>query len=255
MPRTNEPKTPRAPKMTSDASVNMAPQVQAQAPQEVQPTTTQAQPTASRKPRAPKNVKVSSSAQVVAEPTMEVAPVSVMPSEQSSEMAQTTPAVVAESQDDGLANAFSEAFSKLQQMTTMLSALKTEFRQLEKRTARELKVANKASSKRRRKSGNRSPSGFVKPTLISTELANFLGKVVGTEMARTEVTREINAYIRKHSLQDKTNGRKINPDNNLSTLLKIKENEELTYFNLQRYMSPHFAKSVKTEQVAATVAK
>jgi len=255
MARTNEPKTPRAPKVSSDASVNMAPQVQA--PQEVQPTTTQSQPVASRKPRAPKNVKVSSSAQVVAEPMTEVVPVpvSVMPSEQSSEMAQATPAVVSESQDDGLANAFSEAFSKLQQMTTMLSALKTEFRQLEKRTARELKVANKASSKRRRKSGNRSPSGFVKPTLISTELANFLGKVVGTEMARTEVTREINAYIRKHSLQDKTNGRKINPDNNLSTLLKIKENEELTYFNLQRYMSPHFAKSVKTEQVAVAVAK
>ena len=61
-------------------------------------------------------------------------------------------------------------------------------------------------------------------------------------MARTEVTREINGYIRQHSLQDKDNGRKINPDTKLRTLLKIKKNDELTYFNLQRYMSPHFAK-------------
>ena len=149
----------------------------------------------------------------------------------------------AEVSDDGLAAAFNEAFAKLQQVTTMLSALKTDFRQLEKRATRELKVANKQSAKRRRKSGNRSPSGFVKPTLISPELASFLGKTAGTEMARTEVTREINAYIRKHNLQDKENGRKINPDSNLSKLLKLKADDELTYFNLQRYMSPHFAKS------------
>ena len=62
-------------------------------------------------------------------------------------------------------------------------------------------------------------------------------------MARTEVTREINGYIRAHNLQDKQNGRKINPDSQLATLLKIENGEELTYFNLQRYMSPHFAKA------------
>ena len=64
-------------------------------------------------------------------------------------------------------------------------------------------------------------------------------------MARTDVTREINKYIRSHNLQDKENGRKINPDTKLQTLLKLNNTDELTYFNLQRYMSPHFAKSVK----------
>ena len=66
-------------------------------------------------------------------------------------------------------------------------------------------------------------------------------------MARTEVTREINAYIRQHSLQDKENGRKIVPDLPLSKLLKLKKNDELTYFNLQRYMSPHFQKAPTTQ--------
>ena len=65
-------------------------------------------------------------------------------------------------------------------------------------------------------------------------------------MARTEVTREINSYIRANDLQDKENGRKINPDASLSTLLKIGKGDELTYFNLQRYMSPHFAKANST---------
>lgn len=151
--------------------------------------------------------------------------------------------------DTGLVTAFSDAFSKLQQVTSLLSSLKTEFRQLERRATRELKVANKASSRRRRKTGNRSPSGFVKPTLISDELASFLGRPSGAEMARTEVTREINAYIRKHNLQDKSNGRKINPDTSLSKLLKISGSDELTYFNLQRYMSPHFAKAQKAADV------
>ena len=46
-------------------------------------------------------------------------------------------------------------------------------------------------------------------------------------------------------LQDKENGRKIHPDAKLATLLKLKKTDELTYFNLQKYMSHHFAKSTK----------
>ena len=137
-----------------------------------------------------------------------------------------------------------EFVAKLQQLGTLISRLKTEFRGLEKKWSRELKTAQKQSSKRKRKSGNRAPSGFVKPTRISDELSSFLAKPVGSEMARTEVTREINKYIRTHNLQDKTNGRKIIPDAKLATLLKLKKTDELTYFNLQKYMSPHFAKAV-----------
>jgi upstream activation factor subunit UAF30 len=65
------------------------------------------------------------------------------------------------------------------------------------------------------------------------------------------VTRDINAYIRENNLQDPTNGRKINPDAKLSALLKLEKADELTYFNLQRFMSPHFAKTVKAEAVTA----
>ena len=138
-----------------------------------------------------------------------------------------------------------EFVAKLNQLSTLISALKTEYRVMEKKWSRELKVAQKANTKRKRKSVNRAPSGFVKPTRISDELAKFLEKPTGTEMARTDVTREINKYIRHHELQDKENGRKINPDSKLSSLLKLKKTDELTYFNLQRYMSPHFQKGVK----------
>ena len=157
---------------------------------------------------------------------------------------------------------FTEFMAKLQALCSQMNSLKIEFRSLEKKAVRELRLAQKAQAKRKRKSSNRSPSGFVKPTLISNELATFLNKPVGTEMARTEVTREINGYIRAHNLQDKQNGRKINPDTHLAALLKIDNGDELTYFNLQRYMSPHFAKAsakplaeTQAEAAAAAVAK
>ena len=57
------------------------------------------------------------------------------------------------------------------------------------------------------------------------------------------VTREINNYIRTYNLQDPENGRHINPDEKLAALLKIPDGENLTYFNLQKYMSPHFFKT------------
>ncbi len=155
----------------------------------------------------------------------------------------TTVTETTESTESIFTETFTEFMAKLQAIATQINTLKSEFRNLEKKAVREIKVAQKAQAKRKRKSSNRSPSGFVKPTKISNELATFLNKPIGTEMARTEVTREINGYIRTNNLQDKTNGRKINPDKSLAALLKIGSGEELTYFNLQRYMSPHFAKA------------
>ena len=136
-----------------------------------------------------------------------------------------------------------EFSSKLQQLVGLFSTVKSDFKTLEKAMAREMKIAAKASSKKRRNNGNRKPSGFVKPTRISDELANFLGKEIGSEMARTEVSKEINAYIQSHSLQDKKNGRIIHPDAKLTKLLKVAKEDELTYFNLQRYMKHHFQKA------------
>jgi chromatin remodeling complex protein RSC6 len=143
-----------------------------------------------------------------------------------------------------------EFLTKLQQLGAMIASLKVEYRTLEKKWTRELKTAQKQSSKRKKRAGSRAPSGFVKPTRISDELAKFLEKPAGSEMARTEVTRDINKYIRTHKLQDEANGRKINPDSKLAALLKLNKTDELTYFNLQRYMSPHFAKAVKADASA-----
>lgn len=155
------------------------------------------------------------------------------------------PAVKVDIVENAAVLKLAEFGAKLQQALTTVSLLKNEYKALEKVVSKELKAAQKASRKRKT-SGNRQPSGFIKPTLISNELAEFLGKPLGSELARTEVSREINAYIRNNLLQDKTNGRKIIPDAKLGKLLKMNKDDELTFFNLQRYMKHHFVKTTPT---------
>jgi chromatin remodeling complex protein RSC6 len=152
-------------------------------------------------------------------------------------------AVVEESSSD-ISTEFVNAMTKMTNLRQQLSAVMLDVRTIQKRVDREMKAALKSSNKRKAKNATRAPSGFVKPTLISDQLADFLSKPHGSLLARTDVTREINAYIRANKLQDVTNGRKINPDAKLKKLLAVKAEDELTYFNLQKFMSQHFKKSV-----------
>jgi chromatin remodeling complex protein RSC6 len=189
---------------------------------------------APKTPKAKKEPKVEVKVETVAATTASAVEETVV---------AAAPAVV-EDVEAAIAAKSAEFSAKLNQLGSLIASLKSEYKTMERQWTKDIKAAQKASKKGKRKTGNRQPSGFVKPTKISDELAKFLEKPTGSEMARTDVTREINQYIRKHNLQDKENGRKINPDAKLQSLLKLKKTDELTYFNLQRYMSPHFAKTV-----------
>jgi len=134
---------------------------------------------------------------------------------------------------------------QLNEIADQITELKTKFKVVSKNMQKELKELIKIQSKKKRSNGNKQPSGFIKPTLISDELAKFLNVPSGTMMARTDVTREINKYIRDNNLKDESNGRKIIPDAKLNSLLRLKEHDELTFFNLQKYMSFHFKKDEK----------
>lgn len=212
-------------------------------------TTASASPaSASPAPAAAAPVKVVKAAKESKEPKAPKAakePVAAPAAPAAADHAVAAEDASAPSTESVISSQFSSISAKLQQVVAFAASLRSELRALERHAVKELRTAQKASAKKRRKVGNRAPSGFVKPTPISKELAEFLGKTDGSEMARTEVTREINAYIRNNNLQDKENGRRINPDAKLKSLLKLKKGEELTYFNLQRYMSPHFSTTAK----------
>lgn len=126
----------------------------------------------------------------------------------------------------------------------LLTTLKTMRKTLnkERKDVQKIIKASKLKSKRK---GNRSNGGFTKPVPLSQPLCTFLNVSNDTELARTEVTRRITAYIKENKLQNESDRKQILPDNTLKTLLFMKDGDVLTYFNLQRYMKYHFLKRDK----------
>ena len=156
------------------------------------------------------------------------------------EVSAEEPVVTIESSMSEVLTGFTES---IQALTLSLNKLKSDFKTLEKQVLKEARTMDTANAKRNRNKGSRAPSGFVKPAAISKELAKFLSVPEDTKMARTDVTKLITAYVKDHNLQDATNGRKIVPDAKLKALLQVKSSDEVTYFNLQKYMKPHFVKA------------
>ena len=188
--------------------------------------------------KAAKKPKAAAAPAPVAEVAAVVAPVVETPVVAETPAADTTVDTNAKLAEFG---------SKINQVSTLLAAMKADYKSLEKSIAKDLKNASK--SKKSKKSSvpnpNRQLSGFVKPSVVSDDLLAFVGKEKGTMMSRVEVSKEITAYIEKNGLKDKENGRQINPDAKLTKLLQIGAGEVLTYFNLQRYLKIHFVKAAK----------
>jgi chromatin remodeling complex protein RSC6 len=126
---------------------------------------------------------------------------------------------------------------------TQITTLQQTLKQLEKSIKKQMKGLQKEVIKNKNK-GNRQPSGFAKPCKVTKELCDFLDKNDGTEIARTEVTKALVSYIKTNNLENQTNSKIIKPDDKLISLLGIEEGEELTYFNIQKYMNKHFIKNV-----------
>lgn len=99
----------------------------------------------------------------------------------------------------------------------------------------------------------REPSGFARKTQVSEELYKFLGLPKGTEIAGTKVTSMINEYIKKHNLQNPEDRREIFPDAKLKAILRSGE-EKVTYFNMQRFLKPHYVKTAANMAAAAAAA-
>ena len=97
-------------------------------------------------------------------------------------------------------------------------------------------------------------SGFAKPTAMSEELCDFLGVAKDTMLARTEVTRLLNKYVKDNGLQDSVDKRRICPDGKLQKVLALQGDAQLTYFNLQSHIKHHFVKTEPAVAAAVVVA-
>jgi chromatin remodeling complex protein RSC6 len=146
---------------------------------------------------------------------------------------------------DGVGQQFEGIIQTLGTFRHSITALQSQIRGLEKSVRKEIKSLQKEAAKNRNK-GNRRPSGFAKPSKVSSELCSFMNKDPGTEIARTEVTQFLIQYIKDNQLQFEANKKIIIPDKTLKKLLKVKDGDEVTYFNLQRLMNIHFIKAIPT---------
>jgi chromatin remodeling complex protein RSC6 len=93
------------------------------------------------------------------------------------------------------------------------------------------------------KKNDNSRSGITQEVGVSKELETFLGIQPGSKISRTSVTRAVTEYIKTHNLQNPQNRRHIILDNTLSKLLNPGSNEDVTYFNLQKYLKVHYVGS------------
>ena len=76
-------------------------------------------------------------------------------------------------------------------------------------------------------------SAFMRPVQVSDALAEVVGK---GPMPRTEVTKLVWAYIKKHKLQDTKNKRMINPDAKLG---KVLGSTQIDMFKMTSKISTH----------------
>lgn len=163
------------------------------------------------------------------------------------------PAVVVElDSDECLASKFTQLMDQISAMTIQFKEIQNNTKLMQKMYTKSLKQISKKSNKKNTK---KPPSGFAKPTNLSDEICEFVNVEKGTMLARTEVTRNINAYIKEHNLQNPSDKRTILPDEKLRKIMNITEDntDVITYFNLQRYIKHHFI-SVVPVVVTAEVA-
>ncbi len=146
-----------------------------------------------------------------------------------------------ESKPDEVCEQFSGVLSTLSSFRSQITMLQNQVRALEKTVGKQMRNYAREAKKIKNK-GNRKPSGFAVAGKISDELCEFMQKPKGSTAARTEVTQYIIKYIKDNNLQWVENRKIIKPNTPLKNLLAVQPNEEVTYFNIQRFMNKHFIK-------------
>jgi chromatin remodeling complex protein RSC6 len=211
------------------------------------PETTPSEPVSVEEPvvvTKPKKSKSSSSV----DPAIEVI-VSTEPSEvQVTESEQVLTLEVTEESNTEIL--FNKLINQFQDIQSVMKTLHSNLKILQKEVSKERKESKKKESKIKKKSGKKkSPSGFAKPAPITDDLASFLGLGSGVELARTDVTTKIIAYVKEHDLQNPANKKQIVPDEKLAKILLVPDSEVVTFFNLQTYLKKHFLPAVTIVEV------
>jgi chromatin remodeling complex protein RSC6 len=190
---------------------------------------------------APAAAEASSAATATEPVVTEVAASTEPAAAAADEEAKTQPSVAG----DNISSRFNTLLEKLTAMATETRELTTLVRNLQKEHAKFVRDNHRNIAKRQNKP-KRVASGFAKPTLLSDEMYEFLSIPKGDVVVRNDVTRKLNQYVVSNNLRDEKDKRRIMPDAPLKKLLNIGDGEQLTYFNIQKYIKHHFLKPETT---------
>jgi len=97
-------------------------------------------------------------------------------------------------------------------------------------------MAKKAAKKSAKKPAKKANAAFMKPMNISEKLAAVIG---GNPMPRTEVTKKLWLYIKKHNLQDPKNKRNIKADDKLKAVFAGKA--VVNMFEMTKLVGKHLS--------------
>lgn len=108
------------------------------------------------------------------------------------------------------------------------------------------KILNKKKTSVENNGQPRPKYGIAAPVDVSVQLKEFLGLESEEKVARTQVVKSINDYIRKNGLQNPQKKNEIDLDHKLQTLLNPGEDfGKVTFFNLCKLLGKHFNPSNK----------
>ena len=128
----------------------------------------------------------------------------------------------------------------LETIQTEIAALRNDVKNLTKLVR---KVKNTQEDPDGEKAKKRAENnGFNRKQEITPKLREFLALPEADLISRSEVTKFINKYITEKGLKHPDNGRQIILDDVLRDLLAPPADVQVTYLNLQKYLSPHYIK-------------
>jgi len=160
-------------------------------------------------------------------------------------MATTTiETVKIESSSEHLKNVLATLTEQQNVIKLLIGTVRTVLKDSDKQSKELEKLRNKRTRVKTERSADALPSGITKPVAITDELAKFLGVAPGTLVPRNEVTKGVSGYVKKNDISDPTNKQKFVLDDRpaakvLRTLLG-NPTEDVTYFNLQKYLKHHY---------------
>jgi upstream activation factor subunit UAF30 len=165
-----------------------------------------------------------------------------------SNVVENTTTVPSTSVTGGFQGRYENILNRLKVTQSLLREINSDMLLLNREYQRTSRPINK--KKTFKKTGDNSRSGITQEVNVSQDLEKFLGLNPGSKISRTSVTRAVTSYIKEHNLQNPSNRRQIILDATLTQLLNPPENEQVTYFNLQKFLKGHYFPTVVAPKTA-----